>query len=59
MTIAGTQGRTLFKGGTVLSLDPAVGDHARADVLVDGTRSAAVGPDNPSSRSRTPTDSSE
>ena len=45
MTIAGTHSRTLFKVGTVLSLDPAVGDHARADVLVDGACIAAVGPD--------------
>ena len=45
MTIANTQSRTLFKGGTVLSLDPAIGDHPRADVLVQGTRIAAVGPD--------------
>ena len=45
MTIAATQSRTLFKGGTVLSLDRNVGDHTRADVLVEGTRIAAVGPD--------------
>jgi 5-methylthioadenosine/S-adenosylhomocysteine deaminase len=35
----------LFKGGVVLSLDPTVGDHARADVLVAGDRIAAVSPD--------------
>lgn len=37
--------RTLLKGGIVLSLDPAVGDFMRADVLIDGTKIAAVGPD--------------
>jgi 5-methylthioadenosine/S-adenosylhomocysteine deaminase len=37
--------RTLFKGGLVLSLDPTIGDHARADVLVAADRIAAVGPD--------------
>jgi cytosine/adenosine deaminase-related metal-dependent hydrolase/ribose/xylose/arabinose/galactoside ABC-type transport system permease subunit len=37
-------GRTLVRGGTVLSLDPAVGDFATADVLIDGDRIVAVGP---------------
>ncbi|AXX32157.1 amidohydrolase family protein [Actinosynnema pretiosum subsp. pretiosum] len=37
--------RYLIKGGAVLSLDPEVGDLERADVLVDGARIAAVGPD--------------
>jgi cytosine/adenosine deaminase-related metal-dependent hydrolase len=36
--------RILLKGGTVLSLDPQVGDFAVADVLIEGTRIAAVGP---------------
>jgi 5-methylthioadenosine/S-adenosylhomocysteine deaminase len=36
---------TLFKGGLVLSLDPKVGDHACADVLVAGDRIVAVSPD--------------
>ncbi len=36
---------TLFKGGLVLSLDPTVGDHACADVLVAGDRIVAVNPD--------------
>jgi cytosine/adenosine deaminase-related metal-dependent hydrolase len=39
------QARTLIKGGVVLSLDPAVGDHERADVLIEGGRIAAVRPD--------------
>ncbi|HEX9864835.1 MAG TPA: amidohydrolase family protein [Acidimicrobiia bacterium] len=37
-------GRKLFRGGIVLSLDPVVGDFANADVLIDGDRIAAVGP---------------
>ena len=37
-------GRTLLKGGCVLSLDPKVGDFAVADVLIEGSRIAAVGP---------------
>ncbi len=37
-------GRTLLKGGCVLSLDPKVGDFDTADVLIEGSRIAAVGP---------------
>jgi 5-methylthioadenosine/S-adenosylhomocysteine deaminase len=36
--------RTLFKGGTVLTLDKSIGDFSVADVLVEGSRIAAVGP---------------
>ena len=36
--------RVLLKGGCVISLDSQVGDFERADVLIDGTRIAAVGP---------------
>ena len=44
-TLAAAQGgRTLLKGGCVLSLDPKVGDFAFADVLIEGSRIAAVGP---------------
>lgn len=35
----------LLKGGTVLSLDPQVGDFAVGDVLLRGSTIAAVGPD--------------
>src|ERR1700685_2408522 len=42
-----TSNRTLFKGGLVLSLDPKIGDHACADVLVTGDRITAVGPNLP------------
>jgi 5-methylthioadenosine/S-adenosylhomocysteine deaminase len=38
-----TSNRTLFKGGLVLSLDPKVGDHTCADVLVTADRISAVG----------------
>ena len=34
----------LLKGGCVLSLDPRVGDFDTADVLIDGGKIAAVGP---------------
>ena len=44
-TAAGAQTqRVLLKGGCVLSLDPKVGDFDVADVLIDGSRIAAVGP---------------
>ena len=36
--------RTLLKDGIVLSLDKRVGNFMRADVLIDGTRIAAVAP---------------
>jgi cytosine/adenosine deaminase-related metal-dependent hydrolase len=37
--------RVLIKGGCVLSLDAQVGDFERADVLIEGSRIAAVAPD--------------
>lgn len=37
--------RTLIKGGHVLSMDPAVGNFARGDVLLEGARIVAVGAD--------------
>jgi 5-methylthioadenosine/S-adenosylhomocysteine deaminase len=37
--------RTLFRGGTVLTLDARLGDFSKVDVLVEGARIAAVGPD--------------
>lgn len=46
-TLAQATGRrrqVLLKGGTVLSLDPRVGDFDTADVLIDGATIAAVGP---------------
>ena len=36
--------RILLKGGCVLSLDPQIGDFDSADVLIEGRRIAAVGP---------------
>ena len=41
---AAQSGRTLLKGGCVLSLDPQVGNFDAADVLIEGSRIAAVGP---------------
>ena len=35
--------RTLIKGGTVISVDPAVGDFERGDVLIENGAIAAVG----------------
>ncbi len=37
--------RRLLRGGTVLSMDPEIGDLARGDVLIEDDRIAAVGPD--------------
>jgi cytosine/adenosine deaminase-related metal-dependent hydrolase len=37
--------RILLTGGTVLSMDPAVGDFERGDVLVEGSKLIAVGAD--------------
>jgi cytosine/adenosine deaminase-related metal-dependent hydrolase len=37
--------RTLLKDGIVLSLDPKVGNFMQADVLIEGSKIAAVGPD--------------
>ena len=37
-------GRMLIRGGTVLSLDPTVGDFATADVLIQDGEIVAVGP---------------
>ncbi len=36
--------RTLLKNGCVLSLDPKVGNFKQADVLIEGSKIAAVGP---------------
>jgi len=42
---SGHQGRRyLIRGGAVMSMDPKVGDFARADVLVEGRKILAVGP---------------
>ncbi len=42
---AGQPGRrVLIKGGTVLTMDEAVGDHAVGDVLIEGARIVEVGP---------------
>jgi 5-methylthioadenosine/S-adenosylhomocysteine deaminase len=36
--------RTLIKNGCVLTLDPVIGNHRRADVLIEDTKIAATGP---------------
>jgi 5-methylthioadenosine/S-adenosylhomocysteine deaminase len=41
----GRRRRILLRGGVVLTLDAKLGDFDRADVLVDGTTIAAIGPD--------------
>ena len=37
--------RVLFKGGTILSVDPATGNFAQGDILITGKTIAAVGRD--------------
>ena len=37
--------RLLIKGGVVLSMDPQVGDHASADILIEGGKIREVRPD--------------
>ncbi|HEX6105872.1 MAG TPA: amidohydrolase family protein [Gemmatimonadales bacterium] len=37
--------RRVLRGGVVLSLDPNVGDFEKADVLIEGKKIVAVGPD--------------
>jgi len=37
-------GRILLKGGTVVTVDRALGDLAQGDVLIEGERIAAIGP---------------
>jgi cytosine/adenosine deaminase-related metal-dependent hydrolase len=37
--------RILLRGGTVLTMDRLLGDFARGDVLIEGNKIAAVGPD--------------
>src|SRR5262249_4129638 len=39
--------RVLLKGGVVLTMDPRLGDFEKADVLIEGSRIAAVGPNLP------------
>ena len=37
--------RMLLKGGHVITMDPELGDLPRGDVLIEGSKIAAVGPD--------------
>jgi cytosine/adenosine deaminase-related metal-dependent hydrolase len=36
--------RILIRGGTIISMDPNVGDLAKGDVLIEGTKIAGIGP---------------
>jgi cytosine/adenosine deaminase-related metal-dependent hydrolase len=43
--VSGAPGqRLLLKGGVVLTMDPKLGDFEKADVLIEGSKIAAVGP---------------
>jgi 5-methylthioadenosine/S-adenosylhomocysteine deaminase len=37
--------RILIRGGTIISMDPGVGNLVRGDLLIDGARIAQIGPD--------------
>jgi 5-methylthioadenosine/S-adenosylhomocysteine deaminase len=43
--------RVLLRGGIVLTMDPSLGDFERADVLIEGSKIAAVGRDLPATAS--------
>ena len=43
-TLPDANKQILLKGGTVLTMDPALGNFRNADVLMEGTKIAAVGP---------------
>src|SRR5499427_4815209 len=36
--------RILLRGGTIISMDPTVGNFARGDILIEGDKIAAIGP---------------
>ena len=36
--------KTLIRGGTIVSMDPKIGDLPQGDVLIDGERIAAIAP---------------
>lgn len=44
LTIPSVSKRTLLKGGTVITIDPNLGNFHQADVLIEGDKIAAVGP---------------
>src|SRR5205807_8379445 len=47
--------RYIIRGGSLMSMDPKVGDFAQADVLIEGKKILAVGP-NLDARGATPID---
>jgi cytosine/adenosine deaminase-related metal-dependent hydrolase len=44
-TAGGSTRRILLKGATVISMDTAVGDFVRGDILIEGKKIAAIAPD--------------
>jgi cytosine/adenosine deaminase-related metal-dependent hydrolase len=42
---AGSAGRILFRGATIVTMDPAIGDFDEGDILIDGKRIEAIGND--------------
>ena len=42
--------KTLIRGGTIVSMDPKIGDLPQGDVLIDGERIAALARAAPGSR---------
>ena len=44
-TLPAADRKVLIKGGTVLTMDPELGNFRNADVLIEGTKILAVGPD--------------
>ena len=36
--------RTIIRNAIVISMDPAIGEHLNADVLIEGSKIAAVAP---------------
>jgi cytosine/adenosine deaminase-related metal-dependent hydrolase len=45
--VGGPGQRVLLKGGVVLTMDPRLGDFEKGDVLIEGSKIAAVGPSLP------------
>ncbi len=44
-TVVDPKNRMLLKGGTIVSMDAKVGDLAKGDVLIEGGKIAAIGPE--------------
>ena len=48
--------RYIIRGGAVMSMDPNVGDFPKADVLIEGKKILAIGPNLPQAGGATPID---